>query len=63
MSGNSDIKEPDCGCFFADPKTLPGKYSPAKRVMLEEAREYAKKIREIEHRDVTYEEMQKFVKK
>lgn len=58
MSQN-DVMEQN-GCFFADPTTLPGEYKPAKKVLLREAAAYAKKVKEEEHREVTFEEMQRF---
>ena len=61
MSGNDNFKkEPKTGAFFVDPSTLPGEYKPAKKVLIDEALKYAKKVRETEHRDVTFEEMQQF---
>jgi len=36
---------------------------PAKEIMWEEAKAYAKKIMEEEGRDVSFEEMQQFVKR
>ncbi len=48
------------GCMFVDPKTLPGKYQPAKAVDFRAAAEYAKKIKAEEGRDVTSEELQRF---
>lgn len=60
MSENSMIQEPNTGCFFADPKTLPEEYRPAKRVFFRAALEYAKKVKAEENRDVTFEEMQQF---
>ena len=63
MSDKNIIPDPEYGCFFADPKTLPGDYEPAKEIMWNEAKEYARRIKEEEGRDVTFEEMQRFVKR
>lgn len=60
MNEEIDIVEPDVGCFFADPRTLPGKYVPAKKIMLKEALEYVRRVKREENRDVTFEEMQQF---
>lgn len=60
MSENNMMQEPNSGCLFADPETLPGEYKPAKRVFFRAALEYAKKVKEEENRDVTFEEMQQF---
>jgi hypothetical protein len=59
MSGNQKTNELD-GCLFADPKTLPGEYKPAKKIMIKEALEYAREIKQKENRDVTFEEKQQF---
>ncbi len=53
-------EDPPGGLLFANPKTLPGEYRPADIQLLKEASEYAKKVKEEEHRDVTFEEMQQF---
>ena len=58
MNGNSS--QPDNGCWFADPKTLPGEYRPATKVRLREAAEYAHKVKNEANRDVTMEELQQF---
>ena len=63
MSGSNEMLEPNSGCFFADPRVLPGNYINPPKVDIEAARKYAKRIRETEHREVTFDEMQKFVKK
>ncbi len=61
MSGNKNtFDDPVAGCFFADPKTLPGEYVPAKRVFMKEAIEYSQKVLEEENRYVSFEEMQQF---
>jgi len=63
MSGKDNIiKEPPTGVFFVDPKTLSG-YKPAKKVRIQDALNYANKVRMEENRDVTFEEMQQFVKR
>ena len=61
MSDDNKYEEPKNGCFFADPRTLPGEYRPAKAVRLREAAEYAYKIKAEESREVTMEELQQFV--
>ena len=60
MDGLDNYKSlDDFGTLFVDPETLPG-YKPAKKVFSQEALEYARKVREEENREVTFEEMQKF---
>ena len=54
------IPDPSDGCMLADPKTIPGEYRPAKKVLFKEALAYAKKVKKEENRDVTFEEMQQF---
>lgn len=54
------FEEPSNGCWFADPRTLPGEYRPATNVRLREAAEYAHKVKNEENRDVTMEELQQF---
>ena len=62
MNGkNNIIEDPPYGLYFADPRTLPGEYKPAKKVLKEEALAYIEKVKKEENRDVTFEEMQKFV--
>lgn len=62
MSGkNKMIKDPDAGCFFCDPRELPGEYHPAKIIDMKAAIAYSEKILKEEKRNVTYEEMQRFV--
>lgn len=64
MRDKKVFDDPEYGCLFVDPATLPGDdYKPAKEVMWDEAKEYARKIKEEEGRDVTFEEMQRFVKR
>ena len=64
MDDKKIIPDPPNGCLFVDPSTLPGdNYKPAKEIMWEEAKAYAKKIKEEEGRDVSFEEMLQFVKR
>ena len=61
MSENKkSFSDPPGGLLFADPKTLPGEYRPAKKVFFKEAAEYVRRVWDEEHRDVTSEEMQQF---
>ena len=55
------IDEPKTGCFFADPNILPGEYRPAKKIDINAALAYAKRVNKEENREVTFEEMQKFI--
>ena len=59
MSGKNNSIE-DYGALFVDPSTLPGGYVPPKKMLIREGYEYAKKVREKENRQVTFEEMQQF---
>lgn len=54
---NKEIE--DFGAFFVDPSTMP-EYKPPKKVLFREAYEYAKKVKQEENRQVSFEEMQKF---
>ena len=60
MNEKADVIEPNDGCFFADPNTLPGKYMPAKKIRIKEALEYARRVKREERREITFEEMQRF---
>ena len=58
MSSDPDYKKiDDFGVLFMTPSD----YKPPKKVMFKEAIEYARKVKEEENRQVTFEEMQQFV--
>lgn len=64
MNGkNKDLDKLDTGCLFADPTTLPGEYRPSNNIDIKKALAYAKKVKKDEKRNVTFEEMQRFVKR
>ena len=63
MSDDNKYEEPNNGCWFSDPRTLPGECRPAKVVYLRKAAEYARRIKSEEGREVTMEELQQFVER
>jgi len=56
MNGKNDLIEKK-GVFFAEPEN----YKKPKKVFFQEAVKYIEKVRKEENREVTFEEMQKFV--
>ncbi len=63
MCDGNKYDESDAGCWFADPRTLPGEYRPAEIVHFREAAEYAQKVKNEERRDVTMDELQQFAER